>query len=62
LEKEKEIKMGRIVDIKGREILNAKGRPTVEAEVITSDSLTAVASVPSGTSRGEHEAFELYDR
>jgi enolase len=62
LEKEKEIKMGIIVDIKGREILNAKGRPTVEAEVITSDNLIAVASVPSGTSRGEHEAFELYDK
>lgn len=54
--------MGIIVDIKGREILNAKGRPTVEAEVITSDNLIAVASVPSGTSRGEHEAFELYDK
>ncbi|MGN0305875.1 MAG: phosphopyruvate hydratase [Lachnospiraceae bacterium] len=53
--------MNRIINVKGREILNAKGRPTVEAEVMTENGISAVASVPSGTSRGKYEAFELYD-
>ena len=53
--------MDRIAAIKGREILNAKGRPTVEAQLITERGIHVTASVPSGTSRGKYEAFELYD-
>lgn len=50
-----------IKQVIGREILNARGKPTVEAKIITSDGRSAVASVPSGTSRGKYEAHELYD-
>ena len=53
--------MDRIEKVIGREILNAKGKPTVEATLITASGKTAVASVPSGTSRGKYEAHELYD-
>lgn len=53
--------MDRIACVKGREILNAKGRPTVEAELITENGIRVTASVPSGTSRGKYEAHELYD-
>ncbi len=51
-----------IEQIMAREILNAKGRPTVEVELTTSEGIVAVASSPTGTSRGSYEAFELYDR
>jgi len=50
-----------IKTLTGREILNAKGKPTVEAQVETDTGLVAIASVPSGTSTGTYEAFELYD-
>lgn len=50
-----------ISKITGREILNANGKPTVEATIMTSNMLVAVASVPSGTSTGTYEAYELYD-
>lgn len=46
----------------GREILDSRGNPTVEAEVILSDGTTAMASVPSGASTGEQEACELRDK
>ena len=46
----------------GREILDSRGNPTVEAEVILSDGTTAMASVPSGASTGEAEALELRDK
>ena len=45
----------------GREILDSRGRPTVEASVTLSDQTTAFASVPSGESKSGHEAFELRD-
>jgi enolase len=51
----------RIISIKGREILNARGKPTVEATLFTENGITTWASVPSGTSTGKYEAFELYD-
>ncbi|MDY4610551.1 MAG: phosphopyruvate hydratase [Sphaerochaetaceae bacterium] len=51
----------RIKKITGREILNAKGSPTVEAELVTENGFVAVASVPSGTSTGTYEAYALYD-
>lgn len=45
----------------GREILDSRGMPTVEAELHLSNGIIAIASVPSGASTGEHEAVELRD-
>jgi len=53
--------MSIISDIYGREILDSRGNPTVEAEVILSSGITAHASVPSGASTGASEALELRD-
>ncbi len=50
-----------IENIKGYEILNGKGKPTVEAVLTTSNGMTVSASTPSGASKGQYEAFELYD-
>ncbi|HTI65090.1 MAG TPA: phosphopyruvate hydratase, partial [Gemmatimonadaceae bacterium] len=50
-----------ITDIKAREILDSRGNPTVEADVICSNGVMARAAVPSGASTGEHEAVELRD-
>lgn len=55
------LRTDRIRCVKGREILNARGRPTVEAELVTEKGIRVTASVPSGTSRGKYEAYELYD-
>ena len=51
-----------ITKIKGREILDSRGNPTVEARVFLSNGLNAKASVPSGASTGAYEACELRDR
>lgn len=53
--------MSSIVQIKGREILDSRGNPTVEAEVKLSSETIGRADVPSGASTGEHEALELRD-
>lgn len=53
--------MARIKQITGWEILNAKGKPSVEAELITDTGIVVTASVPSGASTGRFEAYELYD-
>ena len=50
-----------ISDIKAREILDSRGNPTVEADVICSNGIMGRAAVPSGASTGEHEAVELRD-
>ncbi len=50
-----------IVKIVGREILDSRGNPTVEADVVLADGSRGRASVPSGASTGEHEAAELRD-
>jgi enolase len=50
-----------ISQIKAREILDSRGNPTVEADVICSNGIVARAAVPSGASTGEHEAVELRD-
>ncbi|MGQ4891168.1 MAG: phosphopyruvate hydratase [Candidatus Njordarchaeia archaeon] len=50
-----------IVDINAREILDSRGNPTVEVEIITDGWGVGIASVPSGASKGRHEAFELRD-
>jgi enolase len=53
--------MTEIVRIYGREILDSRGNPTVEADVCLADGSTGRAAVPSGASTGEHEAVELRD-
>jgi len=53
--------MTTIVDIVGREILDSRGNPTVEAEVLLESGVVGRAAVPSGASTGEHEAVELRD-
>ena len=53
--------MTKIASIKGRQILDSRGRPTVEAEVWLDDGRMARASVPSGASTGKAEAVELRD-
>ena len=50
-----------IVSIKAREILDSRGNPTVEADVLLSSGAIGRAAVPSGASTGEHEAVELRD-
>ncbi len=54
--------MSAIVDIRGREILDSRGNPTVEAEVFLETGAMGRAAVPSGASTGEHEAVELRDK
>lgn len=53
--------MSAIVDIRGREILDSRGNPTVEAEVILETGHSGRAAVPSGASTGRYEAVELRD-
>jgi enolase len=53
--------MTEIVDIVGREILDSRGNPTVEVEVLLETGARGRAAVPSGASTGEHEAVELRD-
>ncbi len=53
--------MTKIVDIKAREILDSRGNPTVEADVILASGNIGSAMVPSGASTGEREAIELRD-
>lgn len=50
-----------IADYRLRQILDSRGNPTVEAEIILDDMTQATASVPSGASTGEHEAVEKRD-
>ena len=50
-----------IVSITAREILDSRGNPTVEADVLLSGGAMGRAAVPSGASTGEHEAVELRD-
>jgi len=53
--------MTAIVDIIGREILDSRGNPTVEVDVVLEDGARGRAAVPSGASTGAHEAIELRD-
>ena len=53
--------MSTILDVTAREILDSRGNPTVEADVILTTGTTGRAAVPSGASTGEHEAMELRD-
>src|ERR1044071_2725459 len=51
----------KILRVVGRDILDSRGNPTVEAEVFLADGSMGRAAVPSGASTGEHEAVELRD-
>ena len=53
--------MSAIVDIRSREILDSRGNPTIEVEVLTEEGAVGRAAVPSGASTGKHEAVELRD-
>ncbi len=52
----------KIKDLIGREILDSRGNPTVEVELITDNGIDVIASVPSGASTGSREALELRDK
>ena len=53
--------MSRIVDVRGREIIDSRGNPTVEADVVLDSGTVGRAAVPSGASTGSREAVELRD-
>jgi len=53
--------MASIESVKAREILDSRGNPTIEVEVVLVDGTTGVAAVPSGASTGKYEAVELRD-
>lgn len=53
--------MSKIKDIKGREILDSRGNPTIEVDVVLDNGIIGRASVPSGASTGSREALELRD-
>ena len=53
--------MSQIIGIKGRQILDSRGNPTVEVDVYTESGAFGRAAVPSGASTGIHEACELRD-
>ena len=52
----------KIKNVTAREILDSRGFPTVECEVMLENGAVGVAAVPSGASTGEHEAIELRDK
>lgn len=53
--------MGQIINVHAREIMDSRGNPTIEVEVITASGAFGRAAVPSGASTGEHEALEMRD-
>ena len=53
--------MSTIKQVVGREVLDSRGNPTVEVDIITENGILGRAAVPSGASTGEHEAVELRD-
>ena len=54
--------MAKIINIKGRQVFDSRGNPTVEAEIFSDDGNHISAIVPSGASTGAHEAYELRDK
>ena len=50
-----------ITEVIGREVLDSRGNPTVEVDVVLENGVKGRAAVPSGASTGEHEALELRD-
>src|SRR4030066_2361907 len=54
--------MSILIELIGREIIDSRGNPTVEVEVILENGVMGRAAVPSGASAGSHEALELRDK
>ena len=54
--------MTKIKSLKGRQVFDSRGNPTVEAEIILENEISATAIAPSGASTGAHEAYELRDK
>ncbi len=54
--------MSEIVRIKGREIIDSRGNPTIEVDVVLESGAYGRAAVPSGASTGQREALELRDK
>ena len=54
--------MAKIKKVKGRQVFDSRGNPTVEVEIYSDKDLYASAMVPSGASTGTHEAHELRDK
>src|ERR1700733_307218 len=57
----KQYKMSLIIDVHARQILDSRGNPTIEVDVLTENGALGRAAVPSGASTGAHEAVELRD-
>ena len=53
--------MGKIIDIRAIEIIDSRGNPTVQAEVMLESGASGKAAVPSGASTGKREAIEMRD-
>lgn len=53
--------MSLIIDVHARQILDSRGNPTIEVEVMTENGFMGRAAVPSGASTGQYEAVELRD-
>ena len=53
--------MSLIIDVHARQILDSRGNPTIEVDVLTENGFLGRAAVPSGASTGAHEAVELRD-
>jgi len=53
--------MSLIIDVHARQILDSRGNPTIEVDIITENGILGRAAVPSGASTGVHEAVELRD-
>ena len=53
--------MAKITNVKGRQVFDSRGNPTVEAEVFLDNNISAIAISPSGASTGAFEAHELRD-
>ncbi len=54
--------MSKIINVKGRQVFDSRGNPTVEAEIILQDETVGISIVPSGASTGRYEAHELRDK
>ena len=54
--------MAKIISVKGRQVFDSRGNPTVEAEVFLDNGISATAISPSGASTGAFEAHELRDQ
>ena len=54
--------MSKIKSVKGRQVFDSRGNPTVEAEIILQDETIGTSIVPSGASTGRYEAHELRDK